>query len=107
MTNEQRYKTVEERSEAFQCYCRNAGCCASCAISNSMPSFRCLFEWLALEAEEEKPLPCPCCGGEAQVLSGGSDHQYWEYVQCDSCKLRTAEESTRGAAVAKWNRWTK
>lgn len=103
MTNEEKFKTVEERSEAFQCFCRSAGGCVSCAISNALPGFRCLFEWLALEAEE-KPLPCPFCGGDAKSEFMPLLENSYYYVRCKICRSSTRSCKTKDEAIAAWNR---
>lgn len=67
MTNAEKFKTTEERLKAFgkwhEEYCGMRGVCAKddvCAHT--------VFHWLDLEAEEEKPLPCPLCGEECEVV---------------------------------------
>lgn len=54
MTNEQKYKTTEERVKEFLSQ-REASSIAT-VVANEFA------HWLALEAEEE-PEPCPFCGG--------------------------------------------
>ena len=60
MTNEQKYKTTEERFNAF--YKK----CGSCRVTicDRIKVINCFNNWLTLEAEEEKPKPCPFCGGK-------------------------------------------
>ena len=60
MTNEQKYKTTEERFNAF--YKK----CGSCRVTicDRIKVINCLNNWLTLEAEEEKTKPCPFCGGK-------------------------------------------
>lgn len=63
MTNGEKYKTAEERAEAYsktQDVQRGRG-----FVSPILA-----FAWLELEAAEEKPLPCPFCGGECEVGLG-------------------------------------
>lgn len=102
MTNEQKYKTTEERNEAFHRFCKSVNDCSICPVSKA-PYRRCTFAWLALEAEEEKPDACPCCGGEARIARGTD----WARVVCQSCRLGTEAERTPSEAIAKWNRRAK
>ena len=105
MTNEEKYKTPSERRTAFKAFCK---CCKVCADRHIKPHDlpnidNCVFDWLALEAEEEKPLPCPCCGAEAKIICGTD----WAQVVCQSCELTTEMESTKAEAMAVWNRRVK
>ena len=54
MTNEQKYKTPEERTYAFNEWCFSRDC-ESCKLKahNFDGGDGCRFYWLALEAEEE------------------------------------------------------
>lgn len=63
MTNEQKYKTPEERKLMFDCFC-NTRLCEFCQCNadvikktESERNTQCEPKWLALEAEEKKPLP--------------------------------------------------
>lgn len=54
-------------------------------------------------------LPCPFCGGEAQVFESGAwfvDH-FMKYVRCTSCGLQTCDYKTEAEAVEAWNTRTK
>lgn len=73
-TNLERYKTVEGRAKAFREFCESHAECAGCCLRES--GFDCKFAWLELEAEEEKPLPCPICGSPCLV--------YDNVVECSS-----------------------
>ena len=55
MTNEQKYKTPDERNNAFNEWCFNSDC-ESCKLKahNFDGGDGCRFYWLALEAEEER-----------------------------------------------------
>ena len=66
MLNQDKYKTPDERTDAFNEWCSNRDC-ESCELK---PRKNCRFYWLALEAEEEKPEPCPFCGGETHINLG-------------------------------------
>ena len=104
MTNEQKYKTIQERHRAIGEYCKLQHNCRDCACrSDKNHGWVCVFSWLALEAEkEEKPLPCPFCGGEAHVIDFTNP-----FVQCSKCGISTNNYSYRYEAVAAWNRRVK
>ena len=102
MTNEQKYKTVEERNHAFSEWCFNRDC-ESCKLQehNFDGGDGCRFYWLALEAEEEKPEPCPFCGGECRtVVNQYEDH----VVGCDNCCYCSREFNSDSEAIAAHNR---
>lgn len=103
MTNAQKYKTPEERIEAFAAFCEKQQSCEKCikisTICRRYNGPECVFRWLELEAEEEKPLPCPFCGGEAHVIDCTEP-----CVQCSECEVHTINYSDRFEAVAAWNR---
>lgn len=106
MTNEQKFKTPEERHEAFRRFCREHNNCDKGCNNCPVYSMRggCRFAWLTLEAEEEKPLPCPLCGGEAVAvqpwLTGGAS------VMCKKCGT-FIWAPTQAEAIATWNRSAK
>ena len=107
MTNEEKFKTPEERSKAFSTFCNSDRVCEDCRLKNMSASILCAYNWLALEAEEEKPMPCPFCGGETHSnlghLRAGVVH-YW--VDCISpvCMYRSAHYTDKEAAIAAHNR---
>lgn len=64
MTNEEKYKATEERKLMFDIFC-NTRLCEFCQCNadvikktESERNSKCILKWLALEAEEGKPLPC-------------------------------------------------
>ena len=65
MLNQDKYKTPEERDNAFNKWCFNRDC-KSCNLKahNIDGDAGCRFYWLDLEADEEKPEPCPFCGNK-------------------------------------------
>lgn len=77
MRNFEKYKTAEERDAAFGRFCIDKEC-KNCELVNSKGSINCSFAWLDLEAEEEKPLPCPFCGSECEL------HEIWDKGECKS-----------------------
>ena len=73
MTNEQKYKTAEERVKAFDRWRKTIkceGCSQMCDKCEAGPlADECGFKWLTLEAEEEEPKPCPFCGGMTELIT--------------------------------------
>lgn len=108
MKNSEKYKTVEERASAFKRFCDDmhkkhiSGPCPSC------PAFgnQCAFRWLDLEAEEEKPLACPFCGGEAIAVFGPIDMEQ-HHIRCIKCYATSRLCDTKADAIAAWNRRVK
>lgn len=100
MTNEQKYKTPEERTKALNEFCLGYTDCKR--DGNDCPCFglsgNCAYNWLALEAEE-KPLPCPFCGGEAIVAQ--------TQCVCKRCGVATIIYDDGATAIAAWNRRVK
>lgn len=102
MTNKEKYKTTEERDEAFHRFCKSMKDCNICPIG--MELYRCAFAWLSLEAEEEKPLPCPFCGADGKIteLKEGGFRAF-----CLKCLSASGAYSTKADAIAAWNRRAK
>lgn len=100
MTNEEKYKTPEERINAFNAFCEQHNICKDCHLSTTIRSgarSECVLKWLTLEAKEEKLLPCPFCGGDAE--------EAFHYgVRCKDCKSSTMAYATKAEAIAAWNR---
>lgn len=106
MTNEQKYKTPEERAEAFLKFCTPQKCDeCECTKLGKMGLSLCEFRWLALEAEEEL-LPCPFCGGDAEIESIPSFRNS-NFVRCKICLSSIRGYDTKDKAVAAWNRRAK
>lgn len=100
MTNAQKYKTAEERKAAHTEYCKGKLDCLD-DRGNDTKCTDCAFNWLALEAEDEKLEPCPFCGSETFVNTHSEGHE----VRCETrhCYVgRTFE--CRTAAIAAHNR---
>lgn len=55
MKNEEKYRTAEEREEAFDSFCLATMCykCPCCGSGRSVGKI-CISRWLKLEAEDEK-----------------------------------------------------
>lgn len=59
MTNEEKYKTIDERAKAYMEFCGKRSC-ERCEVNVDEGRIsECKFRWLALEAEDEKSEPCP------------------------------------------------
>ena len=110
MTNEEKYKTPEERIGAFSKHCSRKDCCNCQAYKIPLyPDGRigCVLRWLALEAEE-KLLACPFCGGEAEVFSAMYAHRLnGARVRCTRCWAITPVYKDDSEALAAWNRRVK
>ena len=52
ITNEEKYKTPEERCKEYQKYCAKYPNCKCCPLKDNKLS-DCMFSWLSIEAEEE------------------------------------------------------
>ena len=108
MLNQDKYKTPEERNHAFNEWCFSRDC-ESCKLKahNFDGGDGCRFYWLALEAEEEKPEPCPFCDGETHInlghLKAGVVH-YWVDCILPECMYRSAHYTDRDTAIAAHNR---
>ena len=108
MLNQDKYKTADERNDAFNEWCFNRDC-ESCELKahNFDGGDGCRFYWLALEAEEEKPEPCPFCDGETHInlghLKAGVVH-YWVDCILPECMYRSAHYTDKDAAIAAHNR---
>lgn len=113
MTNEQKYKTTDERMRAFWRFCKGQekkNGCLGCP-TKGVPPYRekCALTWLALEAEEEL-LSCPFCGGDNidifETDFGRSEEPYQFAVKCKSCGALVSAED-KDNAIAAWNRRAK
>ena len=98
LTNEQKYKTAEERKVAYKAY-----------IEDFTQPIIGQFEWLALEAEyEKKPKPCPFCGKEVVVGFSENIHKAkYRQVWCsdgERCGYECVMKKTEEEAIAAHNR---
>lgn len=105
MTNEEKYKTPEERARAFIefCHLHIRGDCRECPVGKGKPAEYCTFTWLALEAEKEKPHACPFCGCPDTATFETNGRQA---IQCMACTATVFAE-TKDDAIAAWNRRVK
>ena len=106
MTNEQKYKTPEERIKAFYDFCKGQGDrCNHCEIAKKRLSIsrrsECAVYWLAIEAKD-KPEPCPFCNGETEIVSCNGGIQ----VRCTHCGYTSEgyREGKENEAIAAHNR---
>lgn len=105
MTNEEKYKTAEERIRAFHEWC-DERICKDCVISNVCGGIdarsigiHVMAHWLALEAEEEQPEPCPFCGAKCEAI-GAINHR----VKCSECNYESTMDSDKEKVIAAHNR---
>ena len=108
MLNQDKYKTAEERNDAFNEWCFNRDC-ETCKLKahNFDGGAGCRFYWLALEAEEEKLEPCFYCGGKTHInlghLKAGVVH-YWVDCISPECMYRSAHYTDKDTAISEHNR---
>lgn len=96
MKNFEKYKTVNERT---------AACSAFLVKHNEyadIPYIEVAMRWLELEAESEKPLPCPFCGRDVEIRTKG-DYNTWNQAQC-TCGYRGSWWSDKDKAISAHNR---
>lgn len=91
MTNEEKYKTAEERVKAF--LAKREMSSIATLIANEFA------HWLALEVEKERPEPCPFCGAECEVI-GAINH----WVKCTECNYESTVDSDKEKVIAAHDR---
>ena len=91
MTNEQKYKTTEERVKEFLSQ-REVSSIAT-VVANEFA------HWLALEAVE-KPEPCPFCHSETEIVSSNNIYQ----VSCIHCLYLSEGCTNEESAISAHNR---
>ena len=96
MTNCEKFKTAKEREIAFGEWCKTQQ--HDCPRGSKC--LRCMFEWLDLEAEEEKMLPCPFCGGTDLVIQdvGGFE------LECHGCGFTTPAYMDADKLISEYQR---
>lgn len=105
MTNFEKYKTAEERVKAFEDWWNIRGGCGNCVLLNKA---NCALYWLDLEAEEEKPLPCPYCGSNTVITSHDTVCHVNKYcIECTECSYRSEKKFQKEGAIAAHNRVAK
>lgn len=98
MTNAEKYKTAEERREAYRRDCAHRAEQGDFTFSP--------FEWLDLEYKKEL-LPCPFCGGEAVVDKEIPFLTPTFRVKCSVCGIGTDIHSFKQPSIDAWNRRVK
>lgn len=101
MKNAEKFKTAEERAEAFNNFCNNNVCqkCFDDCMSHVVP---CLLKWLDLD--EEEPLPCPFCGSPTVVTLRDTVRSVDNYcIECTNCNYRSEEKYQRNSAISAHN----
>lgn len=105
MKNFEKYKTTKQRLDAFGKFCNPVvwNCTKVCKLSEAnklggVDTMKCFSNWLDLEAEEEKPMPCPFCGSECFVNTNSEGHE----VRCEKryCYIGKTFESKSDAIAA-------
>ena len=91
MTNEQKFTNAEERNAAYRAY-----------ITDFTKPIIGQFEWLALEADEEKPEPCFFCGNKYLAITKDGNNR-WS-VSCTACWYESRHHADRDTAIAAHNR---
>ena len=91
MTNEQKFTNAEERNAAYRAY-----------ITDFTKPIIGQFEWLALEAEEEKPEPCFFCGNKYLAITKDGNN-LWS-VSCTACLYESRHHADRDTAISAHNR---
>lgn len=105
MTNQEKYKTAQEREQAFRQFCQTHVCMMGCPLRDmSKTSYACVLNWLEMEAEEGL-LPCPFCGETPVCCHDEQLNVYW--MKCFGCGLLTKDYDTKEEAIAAWNRRAK
>lgn len=100
MTNGEKYKTESERMRAFNKVC---GPCEKVKCDRCH-ALECFNAWLDDEAEEEKPLPCPFCGGDTVMrVYMAVDKKPAYKVACYNCYAESCVKRSRDEAIAAYN----
>ena len=103
-TNEERFRTPDERNAAFKEWCLNRDC-ESCELKSHNGFAGCEFYWLALEAEEETE-PCFYCGSEMhyRVERRNFTDRHWLECTNSKCGFESAKYESKADAISAHNR---
>ena len=102
MKNCEKYKTADERAKALRAFCNSNKTCKRCTLYDTIDDVRiCAFHWLELEAEEEKPEPCPFCGGKMQLMFEQQNDAHC-LVCYGGCGYTTGAYASEAEAIS-WN----
>lgn len=115
MTNGEKYKTAEERIEAHGEFCKRAMKGRVCEARDEKDCGKCAFAWLELEAEEEKPeeekpMPCPFCGGRVEldyIRVNLHDQDFRLMCTKDDCLYSSGVGEDKSEAIAAHNHFCK
>ena len=109
-TNEEKFRTPEERVKAFREFLHKRcgrGICERCEVRASCEGLGYdgkFAGWLTLEAEAEKPDPCYECGGKMVGDKGVWKGHYIYYLRCTNCGHSTGSHIDFQAATITHNR---
>ena len=110
-TNEERFRTPEERVKAFREFlhkrCGRGICEKECEVRDlcTRLGYDGKFAgWLTLEAEAEKPDPCPECHGRCEPMKTSVGDFL---VRCLSCYYRIGGKPTEAEVIAAHNRFAR
>lgn len=98
MTNAEKYKTAEERARAFEFTCFKTRQMNQC--EDALSCTECKFAWLDLEAEDEKQLPCPFCGGTDLVIRDVGGYE----LECQGCGFHTPSYMVLEQLISEYQR---
>lgn len=103
MKNYEKFKTVEACNAAHKDWCDKHRGGTDCQNGDSLNEcLACQLKWMFLEAEEEKPMPCPFCGKECSSSVCRADN--CGVVACNYCGYRSAHTATERGAIINHNR---
>lgn len=109
MKNFEKYKTTKERVDAFRKFCKPVvwNCAKVCKVGNAnelggVDPMECSSNWLDLEADELKPMPCPFCGKDCSFSICRGDN--CGVVACNYCGYRSSHTATVEGAIMNHNR---
>lgn len=104
MINGEKYKTAKERDVAWLDYCAKFEVCEGCPLLDRQDNGdgKCQFLWLELDAEEEKPMPCPFCEMNTVEFVHSKTGRV---LSCSFCGYSTGDScNTDAEAIAAHNR---
>lgn len=100
MTNGEKYVTAEERAKAHKAWCGHNAKGFRCA---EVGCVGCALRWLDLEAEKDRILPCPFCGGVTHVYDFRKVGHTVKFI-CDKCYMELALGFDMCDSVERYNR---
>lgn len=82
MKNFEKYTSAKERLDAF---------CDLCNRLGTLMEVSGFAQWLDLEVEEDKPMPCPFCGGDVEITDEGTMEEHL-YCGCGYASRNACED---------------